>query len=962
MPSVLISDFSGGAVDPRSLYPGAGQALALEGADHRGPGLRPFKGPLVVSEYGSSLSNADVTDILNVEEYVSTAGKPYWIAKRGRYVWLGLLDAGWDLYRGSVPTWCLMLDESSDDIVDRFGYFTTSIKNTGTSPYRLWSGNVRRFREGYYITVGEQPALPVGVHAFVLWAKLEGSVDGKHFLLSSRDTAGAALPGVELWVEDGKVGYIVCEDATANKYSQALTQEAVIEPDTWHCIVAYRNGTAYPAIYIDGAGVAVDTSGAMGSWAIGTNDLALGERVGKSAGDGNTWNGLMSAVRYTTSPEVAATYAQEASRYAETPQALQVKWVPLLGAAWAHTLYYTEPRLRTDSPEQVVQVGSYAYLTPDEPGANDLVQRWDGFVFEDPYHCNGDASANVTLRGYVPENIGIRSGDQIYFKVWDGAQMVWDVKNGRAIRSVDTVNHKLVLWTAYDTTGLGDGGAGDDVGCCIVRLHRLGLMPGTTTTLAKGAAGNPPAAGTYRATWRVINSKTGYAGTIATPSAAYTQPDPPTNKITVSGWPAGGDTFDIDGIEIYVSVDGGTYKLWHTITRLATAERLFATSYDLASTDTIGDDLEADAAYHTRPGPMTNLINYGGRLHGRAIDEPHYWQFSTLDKFEYWPTSASVDPSLEATLGGRLMVGGGLSEPVIGAINESGAYQQTGLPGSNLLLYLPTRAVRLFGFDRSDFSPEHAFYDGLINPRAVAGAYGRTVWINQHGHVCALAVGSSEPARIHRVRQRDGITLTEANRRSLRVSAYDGWYIVPELGMCDADNLTWTDIAEDSAYKLKWGVCQTATRHPSSYPFIACGPDKNGTGRIWALFEDASTPVTLTWKGALPPIAADDAVMWRMLKFLTICCVPYAAAGSPQSTPSVTVEILADHNTSIEEIGPIVLPVPTASSEYQRIRQRIKLSESAVDGALQLTLVVPPRFHLDWLKLDYDLISPEGSL
>ncbi len=973
MLSKFISDFSGGAIDPRALWPAPNEALELVGADHRGPGLQPFKGPLVVAEEGSSLSNADNEEWQNIEEYVSERGKPYWIGKRGRNVWLGIPDAGWRLYRetsvADMCQWVVELDDPGSIIRDRMGFYS-AIVDYETAPYLIWSGYVRSFRARSYLANLSPPYVKLGAlavggdHSFGVWIKLEGNSTGVRYIMSSRGGPSGGAParqGVEMALVDGKLRYTVCEDEAAvapTKYVETITDAALSAG--WHYVQAYYEDGSNPLLSVDGSAVA-QTANPLGTPGIldyGVKDVYLGHRFGAASDRG--WNGLMSGARMSSGILLDGDIvAQEAPRYADSKVALSVAWVPLLGRAVKQTTIYSESRNRPDSPEQLVQRGRYAYLAPDDPGPADYVQRWDGF-FEDYFRATGDAIGTVVVQaalGCYPENLGIRSGDTIYFKVWDGTAMRWDINNGRVIKYVDTMAHTLVLFAPYDTTGLGDNGTTDRCDCVIVRTHRMGLTPGTTTTLADGGAGVGPAAGTYYATWRYINSKTGYSGTIAALSAAYTQAA--TNEIRASGWLAKPDALDIDGVEIYLSDDGANFYLVKTISRLETAELNFATSYDIVAADFVEDEdllLEADAAFHTRPGPIRNLTNYGSRFHGVDLDLPNYGRYSILERPEYWPlpSLSAVPTAIQANIGGNLMIGANIAEPIVAIVNESNAYQQTGLPGGNLLYMLPDRSVRLFGFDATDYQPVHAFYDGTLNARSVVAAYGRVWFVNNQGHVLACSVGSSQPVQIHRRRKRDGIAITEELRRTLRVGAYDGWVIVPELGMCDADGLTWTDSG------ASWGRSFTVTRHPLSYPIIACGPNSLSVETVWALLEDATTPVTVTWKQALAPSDGHEIIAYKTAKFLRYCCVPYAAAGVPQTSPVLDVYLYKNHLTQIEHPDQVAISVP-AGGEYERVIDKVVLTESAIDMTVKVVLLVPPLFHLDWLRLDYVVTQADGA-
>jgi hypothetical protein len=232
-------------------------------------------------------------------------------------------------------------------------------------------------------------------------------------------------------------------------------------------------------------------------------------------------------------------------------------------------------------------------------------------------------------------------------------------------------------------------------------------------------------------------------------------------EIDVSGWSSTPD-WGSDIIEIYRSSLGpvGAYNPYYllksialnvsgTISGATVVERTIPSSYTDDGTDT--PDLKKpllEAVGHEQPGPIANLHNFNSRLYGSDIGlDAMTQELSTLGQYEYWPgveyDQVSATPT-NANIGGAVQLGNSPAEPITAMVPEVGTFITTGLQGSDILVFFPTRALRWSGNTAADFQVSEGVSVGAMNPALAVNAGEYIIWFDGD-HFRSLPIGGSAP-------------------------------------------------------------------------------------------------------------------------------------------------------------------------------------------------------------------------
>jgi hypothetical protein len=408
----------------------------------------------------------------------------------------------------------------------------------------------------------------------------------------------------------------------------------------------------------------------------------------------------------------------------------------------------------------MTQVNGYAYLSN---GGYGPALRWDGF-----FYCSGTATctgnATVTINGAIGDTAfaDVRQGDQIYLK--DHSQGayggVWQFGQCATILSRDTVAGTLTLeGNGFATTAKGPGGS-NNVDFVIVRVHQMGVAAAPTSSATLGAAGGALAAGTkYYYTFRYKNSHTGYSGNLAAVSNATT--DSSKLQITVAGWATRPADRDVNEIEVFRSLDGAVWKRLNCGTTSKNLEADPTTGNFAANLNDNGlallEEIDTYYAYHDRPASASlgKMRWFNSHLWARGTNTtgngPHWLYWSTLDNYEYWPTQEFGTDNPASTfplLGGCMQIGAHAGEYITAIFPEGGNYEYTGNSGTNLLVLTRQKAVRVYGYDWTDFAQLPAFDEGCVYHKSGAVGNGRLFWLSHKGPMMLVA-GTNDPVPIY---------------------------------------------------------------------------------------------------------------------------------------------------------------------------------------------------------------------
>ncbi|MEN6358161.1 MAG: hypothetical protein ABFD83_13890 [Armatimonadota bacterium] len=916
----------------------------MSGLDHSAGNLQVMKAPEMIPFASDNPLSGDVAEgFITLRDYVTPNGDTVLVGKRGGSLWVGT-QRSWRRKLLSNMDWEFdMLD--SNEISSGYGINLPIGENHGTAPYKLnRNGNVRFFDGNSFIETNAADASScVGIMCFSVWVKPDHSVlasgVGVNIVLI-RDT------GLQIFLAllSGRVyAYISGKNSsgTAVTYNTYATAASTLT-SAWHLVqITWTNGQ-YPVLYVDGEAVAVVNTGTL--------DILAGVSVNATTklGKADYYGGFLglmgTASCYTTLvPDgFLDQYAHELPRYqdAETP----ITWKPLLGRAYSGSdSVYLDLRTYLGEPEQFQQVGNNLYCTPMHVASEDYPIRWSGFFYDAGRAQSTSTTVTLTIpsqdKAYgwyitiTPQNAGIRAGDTIYFATWNTtlSRWVWDLKNGRVIKSV--YYESFTLETGYDTTGKGHADGiyyATQLPYVIVRTHRVGMPEMPDLTAASSATTGTLPAGKYEYVAEYGSDMTGYSGLVAisnivTLSAAA--------SIQVSGWSTTVPEKDVDWLKIYRSYDDNsgsgfdTPKLVNKIARadIYTALTLPANWTDTGVTADSGNPLGSDSDLRSRPGAISNLIYFNDRLYG--FDGADLVA-STLGYYEYFPTeqwSATSSSTINTNIGLRVPIGSGTHDPIVAIVPEDGAYETTGIKGSDLLLLLRNRAVRWFGVNLDDFDREPAFAEGGISQDFAMNAGGMIVFGSDH-HVFVMASGSNAPNAVEGRRWSHGLPVGADTLKRWKCAYWNGWYLFlgTETEGSDPDTFYMFNVAKG-----------TWTSVPGNYLDIfvpSNDPTRNvlvsdANGNVYDLFASATAQSIEYKTGRLSlESSADEIVDVKHMRLVRMFVRPATA-----SDVDLTITTLGD-NASSTSSKTVTVPKGT-----DRVLIKVEVPMDAVNPALKIT-------------------------
>jgi hypothetical protein len=607
------------------------------------------------------------------------------------------------------------------------------------------------------------------------------------------------------------------------------------------------------------------------------------------------------------------------------------------------------------------------------------VMRWDG-----GFYAVGKCKASGTTAlsgsdGATPAGVAatkwnsyssVKKGYTVYFRLgvsWGYSRQITAIGGDQSI----------TLDSALNTTGAGSGGS-DWVDYIIVPTFQMGISAGPQAT-AVAAAGVGLADGDYTYTYTYANSLTGYESNRAPVSNGVTC-GAGSNQVTVGGWDAYPADTQIDQVRIYRSKVGapGLYFYLATISRSG-ALNTFAATY----TDSTPDASLATTTAPTRNNPppvLKGLIEYGDRLYGWGSD--NILRFSTLGYCEHWPDLdfSLSDPSLfPVSAGGKVFIGQSIGESIKAVVVEGGAYESTGLSGSNLLVFTESRAYRWFGWDWSEFARVEAFGVGCVAPKTALNAAGWIYWVSKRG-VERLASGSNTPEVISAKIWPQGVlpSMTAATSTPAAIMAqwaaayWNGQYVMAYgAGVLTSNNylLVYDTVMDTWINGAYWNSFEKYNDFT-----IWDGPGDSGeiyasdatTGKLWRLFatttvanvrytySDPSTPTGVSCRYRSRPLWLADLPqdLYKVKRIIRIL----ACWKQPTASQNVTFSVFTNGETTTPAWSGVSA---VSSAGVDRLAFTEVHPENAVGRMFQLqfdgTFTRP--MELLWIQVDYTIIG-----
>jgi hypothetical protein len=641
-----------------------------------------------------------------------------------------------------------------------------------------------------------------------------------------------------------------------------------------------------------------------------------------------------------SSSDASGQYASESGRYFPPTSPVPIKWVPLLVDTVDNGTSEVILRRRVQfGRESVEQIGENAYMSPLEGADGDYLLRWDGTLVDkatvynpgtliNPSGYNGGKMnlyaigtpfSNSKEAQYQFETANIRPGDILIIKPHPTSYNEndpWALRGHRITAVIPQGSFQSVCTPAPAEPATGAMAPS----AAIVRVHRAGVAAGTTTTAALGAStGGSLAQGQYKYCWRYGNSLTAYFGNASLESAPVTIGASDTHEVNVSGWLAQPD-WDVDTLEIYRTFMGpsdsafGPYYLVSSITSVAPdsasapfwVETIDSPTWwrrDLATFNDAGaaniQDLDGDtwadsgivvdgqygtvlleAVGHERPPILSLLHQFNSRLVGAGTGADACTRFvSTLGQFEYWPGTEYDEVGASPTntnMGCAMQLGQSIAEPITAMVAEVGVFITTGIQGSDELVFLPDRAVRVSGNTVADFQISEGVAEYCSFPSTLMRCGGELVWLDGE-HIRRMALGASDAAiisynlwprglRAYVEELGGGIVDIPAMAAGWAGGYKDGWYYLA-CGFAGANDRIYAyHLASNTWTRLTGAVTDLTVAALAGCPSNPCLLGSSGLG-----VSGLSSLVNLS--GVAPSVTNPQAVSW--------ISAPVMPAGSP---------------------------------------------------------------------------------
>ena len=463
-----------------------------------------------------------------------------------------------------------------------------------------------------------------------------------------------------------------------------------------------------------------------------------------------------------------------------------------------------------------------------------------------------------------------------------------------------------------------------------------------------------------------------------------------TATIAVSGWSTT-PPWNVDTIEIYRSDLGvaGAFNPYYRIAVLSlntptvvpmTAQTIYRSvpaSWTDDGTNTPDTNTPLlEAVGHEAPGPIANLYQYNSRLYGSDIDADQMtMELSTLGQYEYWPgveyDQVAATPT-NANIGGAVQIGNSLADPITVLIPEVGTFITTGLQGSDLLVFTPTRAIRWNGNTALDFQVTEGISEGAINPALAVNA-GPIIIFFDGDHFRSLSIGASASEIISYqlwprglrdyLANAGGITDVQQITKFWSACYKDGWYYVActlsagqindRIYACHTASKTWTKLSA-SMEDICVGAIVGASNNPKLIG-VSAAADVNGLYNLTDVLSGNGSLV-INWISA-PISFAKEPEHVKELKHITEIT---ACFDSPIVTQSVTLSLYVNGDTTNAfatdtELLSVDPPVNLGSASPGK--QIVTWTPPAHDGVIlqvgvSATLTSPTA--LNWVQLNVE--------
>jgi len=583
-------------------------------------------------------------------------------------------------------------------------------------------------------------------------------------------------------------------------------------------------------------------------------------------------------------------------------------------------------------PETCTAYAGQIYLAPlaqETDNVWDYASRWDGVAKSYTFTYRSD----LTTSGQTAWQVSGTPSPEIQpgWLVWYGIATAVDADgnygmygdtiwygSARIVRTQSpTPASAPVIWTTTVSS------PGEYNRFVVVNVDRIGIPAAVYAPTVTAVSGGTLAAGTYEYIYRYVSATLKTAG-VPSPLSSEVTTDASNGTVTVAfgtppALPACADT-----IEVYRSKKNadGTWNPFYLV-GLVTASSVSGgyksqdwggAGSSVTFTDTgiaNGDELETDAYHRVRPGRLRQIRYYNGRLY--AVEESLSWRlrFSCMGgqtELESWPTDVAdltTGDTSAQYLGGYVDVGE--SDPILAMVPEGGAYGNTGLMGSNLLIFKRNRTYRWYGTTWADFYLADGPRTGCRDGRSVQNCDGVVYWMGER-HVMRLTGGSMTPEIISYPIWPDGAPDSTQPWHSLYWER-KYWLLNYNAGLYAFDTVTgaWTKYAT-TVPNSGLGILAANDTYKRRHPILT-GLDATHSDHVGLLFADDDAANYFYAKSALLPLIStvDGLPKAKRIKRLWACI-----RNNTGATQTLTLSLFTDEGATAAQTATLTVPYVAA--------------------------------------------------
>lgn len=479
----------------------------------------------------------------------------------------------------------------------------------------------------------------------------------------------------------------------------------------------------------------------------------------------------------------------------------------------------------------------------------------------------------------------------------------------------------------------------------------------STTTYAL-----PP--GTYRYYARYVSSTRNIAGVLSEPSSPLEIEAASTGAtLALAETPGDNLPYWVDGVEFYRQMLDSESGEWG-VAELATIYSLTETSggllakrhhptgdmgpdcYDEAAA---GDLLPGDAYWPVRPGVLTHVRNYAGRLYGVDGTNRNVLRFSTMNAPHSWPEGIADATSYEDMLwtGGSVSVGD--NTPIYAIVPEGSAFSDTGTRGESLLIVKEDRSHRWTGINWEDFYLSDSFDVGTVDGTTVRNCNGRVFLVGLND-LLTIEPGSATPTHIGMPLWPNGIPATAAGVRWSAVYWNDHYVF------SNATNTYALDTVRMAFFELTHSPLLTTGREPGGADRTTDLMGMSLAGELSTYIRSDGYEHASPWRirTAIIPMLSD---VWSVASLKHVRRVTVGVTNLYTPCP-IIVRLIGDGGKTLATKN-VVLPKVT-DAPYQSVTVAFNSPPGVKTRFVQVELESEPGhthggLTIEWIGIDYDV-------